>query len=111
VARERARARGAPMIVFAFAEWATAAVRMERATWADPRVLRAARSFVALRLDVTAADATAQVGADDLALNVIPTVVLLDELGHEIARVEGYAGPDEALALMGRAAPGVVPGD
>lgn len=106
VARERAKIRGAPLLVFVFAEWATAAVQMERTTWADPRVIRRARPFIALRLDVSAADANAQVSADVHDLRAIPAVVILDELGHEITRIEGHAGPDEVLAAMRRAMPG-----
>lgn len=105
-ARARARDRGAPILVFLFAAWSTAAVRMDRTTWTDARVLRRARSFIPLRVDVTEADANAQVSADDLDVEVLPCVLLLDELGHEIARIDGYAGPDEVLAVMGRALPG-----
>lgn len=105
VARERAKTRGAPLLVFAFASWATAAVRMDRTTWADARVVQRARPFIALRLDVSEADANAQVGADGYDLRTIPSVVLLDEHGHEITRLEGYVGSDEVLAAMGRVMP------
>jgi thiol:disulfide interchange protein len=100
VARERAKLRGAPLLVFVFADWATAAVRMERTTFADPRVIQRARSFVALRLDVSKADANAQVEADGYDLRTMPSIVLLDHFGHEITRVEGYAGPDDVLGAM-----------
>jgi thiol:disulfide interchange protein len=105
-ARERAKTRAAPLLVFVFAEWATAAVRMDRTTWVDPRVVQHARSFVALRLDVSKADANAQVEADAYDVVTMPSTVLLDELGHEITRVEGYAGPDDMLAVMRRVVPG-----
>jgi thiol:disulfide interchange protein len=105
VARERAKTRGAPLLVFVFAAWSTAALRTERTTLADPRVIRKARTFVALRLDVTEADANAQAAADGYELRTRPSIVLLDHLGHEITRLEGYAGPDDVLAAMRQVLP------
>lgn len=104
-ARARAKTRGAPLMVFLYADWAAPALRMDRATWTDAAVIRRARSFIALRLDVSEADANAQVDADRYDLRTMPSIVFLDARGTEITRLEGYAGPEEVLAAMGKVLP------
>lgn len=101
-ARSRAKARKLPLLVFLFATWAVPAARMERDVWTDPRIVARSSDFVALRLDVTEADANAQAQADHFDLNVMPSTILLDDLGHEIGRLEGFAGPDQVLGLLDR---------
>jgi len=102
VARNRAKARKKPLVVFLYAAWATPAVRMDRTTWSDPRIIERAQSFVALRLDVTNADANAQADADRFDLSMMPSTVILDFEGRELTRLDGYSGPDEMLAAMSR---------
>jgi len=99
-ARARAKTRKMPLVVFLYAEWAAPAVRMDRTTWSDPRVLERVQSFVPLRLDVTNADANAQAEADRFDLSMMPSIVILDFGGRELARIDGFAGPDEVLAAM-----------
>lgn len=89
--------------MFVFAEWATAAVRMDRTIWNDPRVVVRARSFIALRLDVTSADVNEQTSADALDVKSVPSVLFFDDLGHEIGRIDGAASADEVLAAMDQA--------
>lgn len=101
-ARSRAKARRLPLVVFLFATWAVPAVRMDRVTWADPRVLARSLGFVALRLDVSEADANAQAQADHFDLRTMPSTILLDDGGREIARLEGFADADAVLAALDR---------
>jgi thiol:disulfide interchange protein DsbD len=107
-ARRRAKARRVPLVVFLFATWAVPAVRMDRDTWTDPRILARSPGFVALRLDVSEADANAQAEADHFDLKTMPSTILLDDGGREIARLEGFADADAVLAALDRFEP---PGD
>ncbi|MEZ4301428.1 MAG: thioredoxin family protein [Polyangiaceae bacterium] len=106
VARARAKDRGAPMLVFMCADWATPVARMDRTTWTDARVVELARSFVLLRLDLSNADPNAEASAARYELRTMPSVVLLGENGREAARLEGYAGPEEVVAAMRAVMPG-----
>lgn len=96
----RAKERGVPIVVFVFAEWAAAATKMDRITWADANVIRESRSFVMLRLDLTNADVNDDVAAGRFDVKTMPEVLLLDDSGHEIQRVSGYAEPDLILRAM-----------
>jgi thiol:disulfide interchange protein len=101
-ARKRANAREMPLLVFLCAAWATPSVQMDRVTWADPRVVERARSFVMLRLDLTNADANAQADADIFDLQVMPSTVIVDPNGTVVVTLAGLAGPDEVLSAMNR---------
>lgn len=99
-ARARARQRDLPLVVFLFAEWATPAAQMDRVTWADPRILERAASFVALRLDVSDADANAQAAADRFDLGMMPSTLIFDATGTEVARLQGFATADDVLEVL-----------
>jgi thiol:disulfide interchange protein len=105
-ARARAKARKLPIVVFLFAAWDTAAVQMDRTVWADRRVLDRSRNFVPLRLDLTNTDANAQAVADRYDLHVVPEVVILDDTGREVARIEGFTTVDKILSALDRAPAG-----
>ncbi len=102
-ARERARRSGRPLIVWVRADWAVAALEMERTSWADPRVAAAARPFVALRLDVSEAEGDAERYAERYQVTGLPTTVLVDARGVRVAGLVGYQD-GERLASALRAA-------
>lgn len=99
-ARERARRTGAPLLVYARAAWSAAALDMERRAWPDPRVLAAARSFVALRLDLTDAEGDAELYAQGYALTAIPTTLVFDAHGHQVAALTGSVDPAALAAAL-----------
>lgn len=102
-ARAKSKARRLPLLVFLFATWAVPASKMERETWTDARIRLRSSDFVALRLDVSEADSNAQAQADHFDPTAMPSTILLDDLGHEISRIDGYASADDVLVLLGRA--------
>ena len=99
-ARAKAKARRLPLVVFLCAEWAVPAMKMDRETWTDPRILRRAPDFVALRLDVTDADANAQAQADHFDLQTMPSTIFLDDRGAEVVRLEGFADAEHVVAAL-----------
>lgn len=104
MARSRAKARHWPLVVYLCAEWSAAAIHMDRSTWTEPRLLERSRTFVALRIDTTTTDANAQAVADRFDLKTMPSTVILDFGGHEIARLEGDATAEQILAALARVA-------
>ena len=104
-AEARARHARRPLLVWARAEWAVAAVRMERGTWADPRVARAARGFVALRLDLTDADsADAELTAQRFGITTMPMTMVIDAQGRTVRAIAGFAEPSAILAALAEVA-------
>jgi hypothetical protein len=98
-ARERARRRGLPRIIYIRADWSATALEMERKAWSDPRVADAARRFVALKLDVSSAEGD----AERYGVERIPSTLVLDADGRTIAVLGGAAPADALLAAMRRA--------
>jgi thiol:disulfide interchange protein len=94
-ARDRARRAGLPLLVWVRAEWAAAALMMERKVWTDPRVAEAARPFVALRLDVTDAEGDAERYAERYEVTGLPATILFDAHGRRVAALVGYQDPDK----------------
>lgn len=103
-ARDRARKEGRPLIVWARAEWAAAALQMERTTWTDARVAAAVRAFVALRLDLTDAEsADASITAERYEIVAMPATVIFDTRGQRVSVLHGFADTEALLAALARA--------
>ncbi len=94
-----------------YATWCGPCKVMEKRTFRDPRVLARLRDVVPVRVD---AEETAERGGlrgDRLALRyaieVYPTIVVVDGEGHEVARNSGFMNAEEFLewldAVMDRA--------
>lgn len=104
-ARALAKSRRLALVVFLFADWATPALQMDRVTWADPRLVERASSFIALRLDVSGADAQAQADADRFELRTMPSTLIFDPDGAEVGRLEGFATADDVVGVLATIAP------
>jgi thiol:disulfide interchange protein DsbD len=103
-ARERARRAELPLVVFARAEWDAAGLEMERRVWTDPRVVAAARPFVMLRLDLTAAEGDAERYAERYDVRGLPTIVFFDGRGRRVAALFGLQDPDRLVEALHDAA-------
>jgi hypothetical protein len=99
-----ARQRGRATVVLFAAEWAMAAKELER-TFADPSVRKLLdQRFVAARVDVTDDQAPGvETHRETYAIETLPTVLVFDAHGSEVARQTGTMNLDELLALLGRA--------
>jgi thiol:disulfide interchange protein len=103
-ARDRARRTKLPLIVWVRASWDAATMEMERKVWTDPRVLEAARPFVALRLDVTDTDGYAERYAEQYEVRGVPTIVLYDARGRRVDAFIGSRDPADLVAALRRVA-------
>jgi thiol:disulfide interchange protein len=87
-----------------YATWCGPCKIMEKRTFRDPRVLTRLRDVVPVRVD---AEETAERGglkgaelALRYAIEVYPTIVVVDGEGREVARNTGVMSPDEFLAWI-----------
>ena len=92
-ARERARRGGLPLVVFARASWSAGSLEMERKAWAEPRVVAAARGFVALWLDLSDGEGDAELYAQRYEISALPMTVLFDARGRKVAARPGWIEP------------------
>lgn len=88
------------MLVYLRAEWSAASLALEREIWTDPGVVRAARGFVDLKVDVSSAEGDAELLARFYDARTIPTTVVLDAEGTRVATLVGRFGRDELLVAM-----------
>ncbi|MFO0760638.1 MAG: thioredoxin family protein [Byssovorax sp.] len=105
-ARARARAGGRPLLVVFTAAWAVASARLDRELWADPEVRRLARSFVAVRIDVTDTAGDAEAYAQTYEIRGVPEVIVLDPAGKRVAALHGAPPVDALRAALRRALDG-----
>jgi thiol:disulfide interchange protein len=103
-ARDRARKQNLPLLVYVRADWAAACLEMEHSAWLDPRVIDAARRFVPLQLDVSAAEGDAELYAQRYGVSSIPEIIVVDPAGRTVARSAGAPAVDTLVTLLRGAA-------
>lgn len=101
-ARDEARRERRPLLIAFRADWDAVSLAQDRELWTDPRVVAAAKRFVAVRIDVSDVEAlTPQAYAERYDVKVVPTILLLDPEGKPSTRLEGTVDiPDLVQALQ-----------
>jgi thiol:disulfide interchange protein DsbD len=93
-AQKKARKAGKPIIVDFWAEWCSWCERLDRTTYADPFVARAAQDFVAVKIDTEGSRREREVAAR-YDVTSLPTIVFLSPEGRQLWRVEAFQGPGQ----------------
>ena len=93
-AQKKARKAGKPIIVDFWAEWCSWCERLDRTTYADPFVARAAQDFVAVKIDTEGSRREREVAAR-YEVTSLPTIVFLSPEGRQLWRVEAFQGPGQ----------------
>ena len=94
---------GRPVMIEFSADWCVPCHELERSTFSDRRVVAAAASFEAFKVDLTRYNsAEADRWRKQYAIRGVPTVLFLAPDGTEVrgARVEGFIPPEDFLQLM-----------
>jgi thioredoxin:protein disulfide reductase len=97
-----AKIAGKPVIVDFYADWCVDCVRMEKATFSDPRVRQKMSGFVLLQADVTDNTPDAKAIKQRLAVLGPPATLFFSASGKERAdlRFYGFKSADEFLAVL-----------
>ncbi len=100
----QARTAGRPVIVDYYADWCTDCVRMEKATFSDPRVRAAMGRFVLLQADVTNTGPESRALKQRLGVLGPPAMVFFGPDGTErqALRFYGFKPADDFLAHLTR---------
>lgn len=89
-----------PAVLDFSADWCIPCREMERTTYVDPEVVREARRFRMIKVDLTEdTPATADLVAR-FSVQGVPTVLLISREGAEVRRLVGYVGPADFLAAL-----------
>jgi thiol:disulfide interchange protein len=102
-AHARARREGSALLVFVRASWSADSLRLERETWSDVRVRRAAHGLVLLRIDVSDPNAANETRMTRFGVNRVPAVVLFDRRDRRLGALEGPTEVDALLSLLAKA--------
>ena len=99
--RAKATAENKPVLVDFGATWCTACKELEHNTFPNPGVRTEAQRFVAIHVDATDDDAPDTKRLQEKYKVVgLPTVIMLDAAGNEVARFNEFVGPDKFIAAM-----------
>ncbi len=96
----RATSHGRPVLIDFEAAWCLPCREMDRTTFRDPAVVRAAAGFSALKVDVTTADDRAGALMQRYHVPGVPTYIFLGPDGVERHRFVGLVAPRAMLAAM-----------
>lgn len=99
-----ARDAGRPVFIDVQAAWCLPCREMERTTFRDPGVVRAAERYVMLKADVTEQDDATEALMRRFAVPGVPTYLVFDEAGREARRFVGYVDADVMASALEAAA-------
>ena len=96
----QARDEGRPLLVDVYADWCVACVELDEKTYSTDRVASRVGDFVRLKLDFTKESAWVKEMKQKYKITGMPTVILYDPTGEEVARFTGFKPPDQFLAFL-----------
>ena len=97
------QAKGKPVLVDYWASWCVECVRMDKVTFANPRVEAALQGWRLIRVDVTQNDAVSRALLKRYHLVGPPAFVAVNAGGKTVAQQEGYLGPEAFLRWLSAA--------
>ena len=98
-ALRKAKAAHKPLMVDFWAEWCGWCHRLDRTTYTDPRVIRMADDFIAVKLNTEGSSQETAI-AERYEVSSLPTIAFLSPSGRQIQRVQGFQGPGQFPGTM-----------
>lgn len=82
--------------------WCAACRELDEKTWKDPKVRQKLDGFVPVKLDLSENNSETKTIQNRYRIVGMPTVIVLDNLGKELYRFEGFKSPEEVLEILRR---------
>ncbi|WP_028387770.1 protein-disulfide reductase DsbD [Legionella fairfieldensis] len=97
-----ANAKGKPVMLDFYADWCTSCKVMEKTTFKDPRVEKALKKFVVLKVDITANNAQEKALLNQFNVIAPPTFLFFNKEGNEQShlRMVGETSANEFLKQL-----------
>jgi len=99
----RAKREDKPLLIDFYAGWCIPCLKLERSTFADPRVVAALKNWVPLKLDITTASVETDRVKGKYDVKQPPRVLFYSPQGERIGDQVGYLPPGEFLAALAKA--------
>jgi thioredoxin 1 len=96
-ALSKANAEQKLVMVDLYTDWCGWCKKMDRETFSDPRVGKATRGMVAIRVN---AEKGGETVARGYRVDGFPVVIFLDGKGREVQRITGFVDADEMLKVV-----------
>ncbi len=96
-ALERAKSERKLVMVDVYTDWCGWCKKLERETFADPRVGAATRDLVSIRVN---AEKGGERVAERYRVEGFPVIIFVDGSGNEVQRITGYVDADEMLKVV-----------
>jgi len=99
---EAARLAGRPVMIDFTADWCLACHELDDVVFHDPRVVAAAKDYVAIRLDFTKVTPEVRALQQKYSIRGLPTILFLDREGRvrDDLTVTGFVKPEDFLERM-----------
>ena len=99
--RAKATAENKPVMIDFGAKWCAGCEKLEHKTFPHPTVRAEAKRFVAIHVAADDPDAKDTIALQDKYKVIgLPTVIMLDSAGNEVARLNEWVAPDAFVAEM-----------
>jgi thiol:disulfide interchange protein DsbD len=99
------KAKGEKRIIIDFyADWCIPCKELDAETFIDQEVVKTSKDFVSFKADLTkSGDETTKKLTNDFNIKGVPTVLIFNAKGEEVARLTGFVNGAEFLKLMKKA--------
>ena len=90
-----------PMIIDFYADWCIPCKELDKETFSDDNVIKESKRFKALKADMTkSVSPEVERLRNEFKIVGVPTVIIVDASGKEVARITGFVKPVEFLSKL-----------